>query len=246
MLEGSLLSDEKFAAWSKDFVLFCHITTRITDRKYEKLLSEKKGTGFPYLVFMNGEGDLIAAMRGARTMETLAKTGATAAQNAKLRTLAASGDAGATFDWLVYQAQVGWVSFDEARTAFAALGNMTPAQKSKADETLVVLEIGYINNAVARGKMKPEDGRARTIEIYTSGKMPSEKDGMRTLLSAAFNAYYSKEDVANCEKVLNDAKRRLGTEADAKAFLDLLASRIDRMKHPEKYAKPKLANPPAK
>ena len=40
-------------------VLFCHNTSMVEDEPYPKLLSEKGGRGFPFLVFMDAEGDVI-------------------------------------------------------------------------------------------------------------------------------------------------------------------------------------------
>lgn len=55
-----MLSTEEFKPLADDYVLFSHITTRIEGRKHESLLGEKGGGGFPYVVAMNADGDVLA------------------------------------------------------------------------------------------------------------------------------------------------------------------------------------------
>src|SRR5436189_5630341 len=57
---GALLTDD-FVKFSKDYVLFCHITTMLPGVKYDELLSEKGGNAFPWIVMMDASGEIILA-----------------------------------------------------------------------------------------------------------------------------------------------------------------------------------------
>ena len=56
-------------------VLYCNIMTLIPGRKYDRLLSKKGGRGFPYLVYMDSEGNVIGhpAGRSVKAFEAGAK-----------------------------------------------------------------------------------------------------------------------------------------------------------------------------
>lgn len=73
-LEDGVFSEEDFAKWSKDYVMFCHITTKVESDKYQDLMPAKAGDDFPHIVFMNATGDVIAEHEGDRTIEWFGKT----------------------------------------------------------------------------------------------------------------------------------------------------------------------------
>ena len=60
MLEGGALSDAEFPEFAKSVVLFCHITSKVADRKNDGLLADIGGNYFPYLVAMDAEGKVLA------------------------------------------------------------------------------------------------------------------------------------------------------------------------------------------
>ena len=65
-MENGLFSSEDLASWSRDYVLYLHISTRIEGREHEGLFRAKGFTGFPTLAFLDDEGGLIAKHAGAR------------------------------------------------------------------------------------------------------------------------------------------------------------------------------------
>lgn len=62
-MESGPLSTPEFKEFAKDVVLFCHITTRIKGRKHDDLLGKVGGRGFPHLVVMNAEGDVLSVVQ---------------------------------------------------------------------------------------------------------------------------------------------------------------------------------------
>ena len=62
--------------FSKEYVLFCHLTTQIEGEKHADLLEQKGGQGFPHIVFMDSDGNVLAEHRGDRSADSLATAGA--------------------------------------------------------------------------------------------------------------------------------------------------------------------------
>lgn len=60
-------------------MLFLHVTTGMKGGRYDDLLREKGGYGFPYLVFMDATGDVLLEHEGPRTVAGFRETGARAA-----------------------------------------------------------------------------------------------------------------------------------------------------------------------
>ncbi|MFN0207908.1 MAG: hypothetical protein ACKVS6_16495 [Planctomycetota bacterium] len=193
------------------------------------MLSEKKGTGFPYLVFLDAEGELIAAMRGARNMENLTNTAMTAKENAKLRTRAAAGDVNAKIDWLSYQIQVGWLAAEDGKATLAGLGKLDDKQTVRVKDISLVIEIVDITSSVARKKMPAEEGESKLLELYNSNRVPKDKHGMRMLLTAVFNNAYAKKDAKLCEKVLADFSKRAGDDAEMKPIIKSMEDRLKKL-----------------
>ncbi|MGH7152014.1 MAG: hypothetical protein ACREIU_15020, partial [Planctomycetota bacterium] len=59
-------------------VLFLHNTSRLKEEPYPELLREKGGRGFPYLVFLDSDGGVIARHDARRTVEDFRATKARA------------------------------------------------------------------------------------------------------------------------------------------------------------------------
>ena len=91
---------DAFAEFSKEYVLFCHVTSRVPTDSHQELLHEKGGHGFPYIVFMDAEGGVLAEPDG-RTIEAYRKTGAECAELVKMKAEAEKGDPRARVSSLV-------------------------------------------------------------------------------------------------------------------------------------------------
>ncbi len=68
-MERGALSTAEFREFGKDYVLFCHITSRVEGEPYADLLSKKGGGGWPYLVAMDADGNVAAKHSGSRSVE---------------------------------------------------------------------------------------------------------------------------------------------------------------------------------
>ena len=74
-LEGGALMQDDFVRFSKNYVLFAHVTSQVPGDKNQDLLQKKGGTGFPFIAFMDSEGNVIAKHEASRTAYGWARTG---------------------------------------------------------------------------------------------------------------------------------------------------------------------------
>ena len=58
-MEGGALLSPEFKKFSENHVMFLHITTRIKDRKHDRLLGEVGGTGFPSFFILESDGSVV-------------------------------------------------------------------------------------------------------------------------------------------------------------------------------------------
>lgn len=91
---------------------YLNVMTRIEGRKHDDLLSDKGGRGFPYLVWMDAEGEVIAT-QGDRTVGGFESTLGLLDQRAALKAKADGGDATAKIDLMILDTQLGQMDFDE-------------------------------------------------------------------------------------------------------------------------------------
>jgi hypothetical protein len=103
-------------------VLFLHVTTRIDGERYGDLLSEKGGTGFPWLVFMSPEGDVIAPHDDARSVPGFRRTLDRATRWSAAKAKADGGDRHARADMLFLETELGRMEVVDLEDALAEAG----------------------------------------------------------------------------------------------------------------------------
>ncbi len=145
-LEDGAFSQEDFAKWSKDYVMFCHITTKVESDKHLDLWSATGGSGFPHIVFMNASGDVITEHNGERTVEEFGKTG----RVADLKNRIEGGDTTAVNDYFLARLELGQLQYAEAKAGAEKLDGLTDEQKKRIGGRLLDLEIMDAMNSMER------------------------------------------------------------------------------------------------
>jgi hypothetical protein len=161
MLEGSLLSDPKFYEWARGVVLYCHVTTHLKDHKYDGLLREKGGTGFPTLAILAADGELLVRHEGARTVAGVTATAEKAKKVAELRTRAAA-DPKAALDLLDVEAEAGMVPPAEMIRRAKEIGAGAPELKPRVDE---ILFAGEVEELSQQSRKTPETMKAACEKV---------------------------------------------------------------------------------
>jgi hypothetical protein len=158
-----LFSEKEFAEWGKDFVLFCHITTQIKGRKHDDLLVKKGGQGFPHLVFMDADGDVLATHERSPELDALKKTAEAGKETTELKKKAASGDAEAKVEWFLRQLESGSLDVTAARARVKDLGALDPDKAKMIEDKIFDLEV----LAIANGIQQESDVAAAAKKVLT-------------------------------------------------------------------------------
>jgi hypothetical protein len=162
-LEKSALMRPEFAEFGKQVVLFCHVTSHVEGDPYQNLLSEKGGSGFPYLVFMDANGDVIAVHDGERDVEGLTATLHQAQDFLKLREKAASGDPAARIE--LFQKQLAFAgSYEKAQSDLAELKKLPEFGKLVDAARLAEIEQSLTNLEFQAAMMSAQEEPAETPE----------------------------------------------------------------------------------
>lgn len=222
---------DEFAKWSKGYVLFCHITTHLATEKYDQLLSEKGGNGFPYLVFMDSEGNVIARHEGSRDAAGFAETGKKAQAFLDLQKKAAKGDRAAKIDLLIAQLELGHLKMDEAQGKLKELGELSKEQKAKVDGLLVGAEVQEILKTVKRGDKPSAIEAGKKFYEMNKAKRPApmgdnEFQGYWILM---MDYAESQKDAAVFEAGLEALKARYGSNIRAE-FVRMNEERLKKIK----------------
>ena len=233
-MEGGALLTDAFAAFAKDVVLFCHITTGIETAKNEDLLEKKGGDGFPHLVFLDADGTVVAVHEGGRDAAGFAATGQRAASFLALREKAAGGDAAAKIEFLMIQLELGQAGDAEAGERLKTLGKLTPDQ----DRKIAALRLG----AAVREVMKTVTDEAG--QMTAGGKFFEMKKAGRPAPTTDADAqpywiclmYFAEEkkDVAAYEEALGALKARFGHLDRAKDFFRTAEETLKELKAEKK------------
>lgn len=223
--------EDGFAAWAKDYVLLCHITTRVEGDPHQDLLQEKGGTGFPYLVYLDAEGNVLGRHQGERTVAGFRESGGKAREFLELKKKAEGGDKAAGFDCLIARMEMGLVEEDEIERKVQALGELTPEQHARLDPLLVDARV----RGILKG-MNPKDQKAvldvgkRFLEMKQAGKVPSGEKESLSFWNITLAHAERERDAATYEEALEALKRRFGSSPRNKAFFDKAEKKLQEMK----------------
>lgn len=169
-----MLSDPAFPAFSAKVVPFMHVTTRIPDRKHEKLLSEKGFRGFPSLAFMDAKGEVIAKPQG-RSVEVFEKTLVALGQRADLQKRIEAGEEGLEAELLFAEKSLGAVTPGEFAKRAAACEGLTAEQQAQVDEILLNDKVTTLANGGRRGGPGLETAATEFLKMLDAGTLPSKE-----------------------------------------------------------------------
>ena len=235
-MEGGALLQENFKEFAKDYVLYCHVTSRIENDKYGNLLSEKGGGGFPYLTFMDAKGNVIAKHQGPRRVSAFKTTGARAAAFLELVKKAKGGDRPAQIDLLLMRLDLGHLDEKEAKKEAAKIGKMPADKEEKFQVALSGFAVREILEHLPRSQEQAiKIGGPKFAAMRKAGRPSPEADDL-------FQPYwiitmlYSEEqkDAETYELALEALKKKYEDSPQAKSFLDQAAETLKELKELKK------------
>lgn len=205
-------------AWSAEYVLFCHITSQVEKDPYQKLLTQKGGQGFPYLVFMDADGNVLAKHRGARTVEGFGKTAEEAKAFLDLKAKAGAGDKESQVALFFKQLELKHLSSTEARRCLDEMKDLPAERRQQALDRIVDLEVDEIVANVTQDKKTRIEAGRRFVEMNKAGRIPKTEEYFQAYWILILDYAESVPDSGLFEKALGILREKYGANPQAAAF----------------------------
>ena len=237
-MENGLFSSEEFTAWSKDYVLYLHISTRIDGRAHESLFRDKGFTGFPTLAFLDPEGGLIAKHAGSRVIPQIEKTAGKGAAYIALREKAAAGDKAAVQHLFVADLELARYDFAMGSLKLAVLRDAMPVNlRERADGLMIEIQYGELRRSLLKdlsaGLDRQEYTRryqALNLDFYRADRMPSGRTALSILMGVMSNAFQNKDEALLAE-ALEKFKARASNQAGYAARVGRYESMLAQLRN---------------
>jgi hypothetical protein len=234
-VEGGAFSTPEFKEFSKKVVPFMHVTTRIEGRKDEDLLSEKGGNGFPYIIFMDDEGGVLA-VQGDRSVAGFEKTLTDKVQRfLDLRAKAKAGDPVAQIDFTLLEGDLGRISFEEVQNRLKDK-KLSDEQKAMLGDVELGAMIAELNKSKDQAEAKPR--MKKIADTFASGRLPRDTEKKMTFLQVTLSYAVSEENPDLAEKAYGPLKalfeQQYGDDPRVQAWARKVEDKIAEMRDAQK------------
>ncbi|MDP7062981.1 MAG: hypothetical protein QF489_08655 [Planctomycetota bacterium] len=228
-MEGGLLTTPEFATFTEKVVPFLHVTTRIEGRAHEGLLREKGGRGFPTLMFLDAEGEILGEP-GGRDVASFDKTLGALMAIKDLEKRIAAGEKNLDDDLFMAQLAMGqFKTVKEIEEKAQSFKKLTEEQKSTIAKAIVAKKVEEAMNNMERGP----DGQAKLGKkfkaIYDEGIYP-EGDMEGPFWGFLMEYAESEGDAKTMEVALDHVKRIFGKEEWAKGLIEEKEASLKKIK----------------
>ena len=215
-------------------MLFCHITTQIQGEKHGDLLEQKGGNAFPFLAFMDADGNVIAVHNEDRTAVEFAKTGEKAKSFVEAKVKAEKGDPSAKIDFIILQLSFGQIKADAAQKQIKEAGVPTKEQQAKVEAELLNASI----METVKGVDSQEGMKAvakKFYEMHKAGKpAPTSSQAVQAYFILALGAADELKDVETFAALLKILKEKFGALEGAQLFFKAKEKRLEELKAEKK------------
>ncbi|MBK8096871.1 MAG: hypothetical protein IPK26_07180 [Planctomycetes bacterium] len=206
------------------------MTSQVETDKYQGLLREKGGRGFPYLVFMDAEGE-VTAKQGERTVAAFQATLSALSAVADLQKKATAGDKVATVDLLLAEMTLGRLDLAAAKARAEkalALGALDGERKQKLDGALIGLEVEDLM-AGARTREAAAEMAEKCLAMLKEGRVPTGRVA-RTFYLQAMSAAEKVNDAKTYETALGAVEKMMAGQQGAEAMLKRFRETLEKLK----------------
>lgn len=229
-MEGGALLTDEFVKFSQDYVLFCHITTRIQGEKDGDLLQRKGGLGFPHIAYLDAGGDVIAVHEKEREAEAFSKTGLKARAFLTLKAKADKGDASVKVEYFIARLDLGRIKEGEAEKELRELGTLTKEQQAKVDAILLETVVRETLESLKDKEGQIAAGR-KFHEMRKAGKaLPETSEDFGSYWDTIMAYAESEKDVALFEEALRTLKEKYAHHPQAMDHLKDCEKRLDEIR----------------
>jgi hypothetical protein len=216
--------------FSKDYVMFCHITTMIQGEKHGNLLEEKKGGGWPHFVFMDDGGSILAIHEDEPSPEGFSRTGVKVKSFAALKEKAAKGDKAAQVDLILAELEMGVIKAADAEKKFK---EAAPTKEQEAKFAALLVNSAVIQDVEGLENETQDKALAKKYyERFKEGKAagPTGDQAMQEYYVRVLVHSEGEKDVKTFEAALKVLKDKFGKVEAAKAFFEEKEKKLEELK----------------
>jgi len=233
-LEQTVFSKAEFVEFSKNVVLFCHISTRIPSDPNTFLFAEKGGNAFPTLMILDENGNVLARQCGERSMRVVREVVAEGQEFAGLIRRADAkpcADLETRYTCLCKQIEFGHFTPEVARGRVGALGTLSADRKAWFDAAITSRECSLALLDIRKASNEEGQYRAaqKLVEMKKAGHIPSDGNVFpfwEWIMSTA----HRNQDVALYEDGLNAMRAILPDDASRRERLQENENTLERLK----------------
>lgn len=232
-MESGPLQQDAFLEFAKKVVLFCHITSMVTSDPHQDLLGKKGGGGFPYLVFMDAEGNLLAQHQGDRSAAGFEQTMKTAAANQELKAKGDAGDKAAKAEFLLKQLEWGTCGLAEFDEKIKEAGELSKEHQARVDAARPNAEFKAILQSLEGVEDEAKaiaDAGPKLADMKKGGRIPSGDQELSIFYSILLEYAFAQKDATLFEESLNALKEKFGANPNAKPFFEAQEQRLEELK----------------
>ena len=165
-------------------MLFCHITSHVETDADQELLSQKGGGGWPYIVVMDADGNVLSKhepnspRKTAGFRATVADAKATGKSLAALRKAAKDGDTGAAADLLEKQIELAHLGVTGARKQLALIRALPKARFQQLDRKILTLEVNEIQSTATDDEATQYAAGEKFAAMIKADRIPPDEDAL--------------------------------------------------------------------
>lgn len=208
-MEQSTLSEAEIAEFGDEYVLFLHVTSKVETDKYQDLLQEKGGGGFPFLAFLDSTGAVVAQHNGARSIEGFRKTGTGAGKFLALKSKAETGTPAEKVEFFMAGLGIGYFGADDIPSKLEELkAHMSDEQLAKVADKILLVEIEESMNSLRSEEDMLATGK-KFSKMAAEGRIPPNDEQLAAYFWYFQLAYaVESENLKSAEGVVAEVKKR--------------------------------------
>jgi hypothetical protein len=229
-VERGTLSEDAFARWSENYVLFLHVTSDVEGEPHPKLLEQKGGRGFPTFMFLDADGEVLEVHDEARTVEEFGKTADRVQKFLELQRRAEAGDRPAKIELTLIQLERGKLSAAEARARLKDAGALSAAQQKRLDQAeLSAMVQEELRTVTSELKTQVAAGK-KFADWADAGRVPARDEDAAAFWSLIL-AYAEQEgQVERFEQALGLLREKFGSRPANKKWFEIKEKALQRLK----------------
>jgi hypothetical protein len=241
MLEGSVLSSAEFKTWSEKVVLYLGVTTHVKGDKDQEVWSEKGGQGWPYLVFLSADGEVLS--KSPERSIAGFDAGLKASEKfLALKKKAADGDAAAKLEVFLKDLEFGNVKVADGAAQYKKMEGLDDGTRKKIEGLLADAEVRALSAAVnkkAEEMGEPTQDQIRELlmglgkqflEMHKAGRIPASQRERTSFWVRIMDAAEASKDAATFETALKGFKEAVGGDQRYAKTIQMHEERLQKLK----------------